>query len=134
MTLVVEVKGAFGEGEPFVPTEVTIAQSGTRQSGAKQKATSLAVTIPHPPSTNRGSSTNVTIPQRPRHEAEARRAGKASASEAEAASENEAPWTGKYTLVREIARGGMGQIYFGEDPQLERQVEVNVSRVAYGGR
>jgi serine/threonine protein kinase/WD40 repeat protein len=40
---------------------------------------------------------------------------------------------GKYTLVREIARGGLGQIYFGEDPQLDRQVAVKVSRVAYGG-
>jgi len=40
---------------------------------------------------------------------------------------------GEYELVREIARGGMGQIYFGEDPQLERQVAVKVSSVSYGG-
>jgi serine/threonine protein kinase len=40
---------------------------------------------------------------------------------------------GEYTLVKEIARGGMGQIYFGEDPQLERQVAVKVSSVSYGG-
>jgi len=40
---------------------------------------------------------------------------------------------GEYQLVKEIARGGMGQIYFGEDPQLERQVAVKVSSVSYGG-
>ena len=41
--------------------------------------------------------------------------------------------TCEYTLVREIARGGMGQIYFGEDPQLERQVAVKVSSVSEDG-
>jgi serine/threonine protein kinase len=35
--------------------------------------------------------------------------------------------------VREIARGGMGQIYFGEDPQLERQVAVKVSSISEDG-
>ena len=37
------------------------------------------------------------------------------------------------TIVREIARGGMEQIYFGEDPQLKRQVAVNVSSISEGG-
>jgi predicted Ser/Thr protein kinase len=46
---------------------------------------------------------------------------------------NEAETLCKYTLVREIARGGMGQIYFGEDPQLERQVAVKVSSMSSGG-
>ncbi len=41
-----------------------------------------------------------------------------------------APLRGEYTLVKEIARGGMGQIHLGEDPRLERQVAVKVSRVA----
>jgi serine/threonine protein kinase len=45
----------------------------------------------------------------------------------------DAPLTGGYMLVREIARGGMGQIYFGEDPQLERQVAVKVSSVSEAG-
>ena len=40
---------------------------------------------------------------------------------------------GEYKLVKEIARGGMGQIYFGEDPQLERQVAVKVSSISEGG-
>ena len=44
-----------------------------------------------------------------------------------------ADYQGKYSLVKEIARGGMGQIYFGEDPQLKRQVAVKVSSVSQGG-
>jgi tetratricopeptide (TPR) repeat protein len=40
---------------------------------------------------------------------------------------------GRYALVKEIARGGMGQIYFGEDPQLKRQVAVKVSSISEGG-
>ncbi len=44
-----------------------------------------------------------------------------------------APHQGEYQLVKEIARGGMGQIYFGEDPQLERQVAVKVSSHSEGG-
>ena len=48
-------------------------------------------------------------------------------------SPNKAPVVSEYTLVREIARGGMGQIYFGEDPQLERQVAVKVSSISEWG-
>ena len=44
-----------------------------------------------------------------------------------------APLSGEYTLVREIARGGMGKIYLGEDSQLERPVAVKVSSMASGG-
>jgi len=129
VTLVVEVQGVLREATPVVSTDVTIPQRGTGQRGERQTAANLAVTIPQRVSTPRGSSTDVTIPQRPRQEAEARQPGNAS----EAASQNKAPLSGEYTLVREIARGGMGQIYFGEDPQLKRQVAVKVSRVAQGG-
>jgi serine/threonine protein kinase len=45
----------------------------------------------------------------------------------------DAPLRGSYTLVREIARGGMGQIYSGEDPQLKREVAVKVSSLSEGG-
>ncbi len=41
--------------------------------------------------------------------------------------------TSRYTLVHEIGRGGMGQIYLGEDLQLKREVAVKVSSVAQGG-
>ena len=44
----------------------------------------------------------------------------------------EAPLQGRYTLVSELARGGMGRIYFGEDPQLKRNVAVKVSIVSAG--
>jgi hypothetical protein len=43
------------------------------------------------------------------------------------------PLSGEYTLVKEIARGGMGQIHSGDDPQLERQVAVKVSSLAQSG-
>jgi serine/threonine protein kinase/WD40 repeat protein len=48
-------------------------------------------------------------------------------------SANKAATLCEYTLVKEIARGGMGQIYFGEDPQLERQVAVKVSSIIESG-
>ncbi len=35
--------------------------------------------------------------------------------------------------MKEISRGGMGQIHLGDDPQLERQVAVKVSSRAQGG-
>jgi serine/threonine protein kinase/formylglycine-generating enzyme required for sulfatase activity len=38
-----------------------------------------------------------------------------------------------YGLQEEIARGGMGRIYMGQDPQLKRTVAVKVSTVSYGG-
>ncbi|RFC46278.1 MAG: pTyr [Verrucomicrobia bacterium] len=39
----------------------------------------------------------------------------------------------RYALGKEIARGGMGRIYTGEDPQLKRVVAVKVSNVSSGG-
>lgn len=39
----------------------------------------------------------------------------------------------EYTLVKEVARGGTGQVYFGEDSQLERQVAVKVSSISEDG-
>lgn len=38
-----------------------------------------------------------------------------------------------YQLVREIARGGMGKIFVGDEPRLKRQVAVKVSTVSEGG-
>jgi serine/threonine protein kinase len=40
---------------------------------------------------------------------------------------------GVYKLVKEIARGRMGQIYFGKDPELKRHVAIKVSSLAEGG-
>jgi serine/threonine protein kinase len=48
-------------------------------------------------------------------------------------SDDMAPLQGAYKLVKEIARGGMGQIYFGEDPQLKRHVTIKVSSLAEHG-
>jgi serine/threonine protein kinase len=92
-----------------------------------------------------GGSVDVTIPQRlPTKSASSRdvtdqgqtpSSGGATASSQHVVVDvsNKAPVVSEYTLVREIARGGMGQIYFGEDPQLERQVAVKVSSVSEGG-
>jgi serine/threonine protein kinase len=44
-----------------------------------------------------------------------------------------APLSGEYTLVKEIARGGMGQIHLGDDPQLKRQVAVKISILPHAG-
>ena len=71
----------------------------------------------------------VTIPQRALREAEQPRTETQTAT----STGDKASSLCEYTLVRELARGGMGQIYLGEDPQLERQVAVKVSSVAYGG-
>ncbi|NBV86827.1 MAG: serine/threonine protein kinase, partial [Verrucomicrobia bacterium] len=55
------------------------------------------------------------------------------AGQAQSGRSGEAPLKGSYKLVKEIARGGMGQIYFGEDPQLKREVAVKVSSISEGG-
>jgi serine/threonine protein kinase/WD40 repeat protein len=47
--------------------------------------------------------------------------------------QSEAPLRGSYRLTREIARGGMGKIYAGDDPQLKREVAVKVSSFGTGG-
>ena len=44
-----------------------------------------------------------------------------------------APLQGEYILIKEIARGGMGRIYFGEDSQLKRHVAIKVSSVSETG-
>jgi len=89
---------------------------------------SSAVTILQRPASRSASSASTaeTIVTRPGAQAVV-------SSETGRPLDDQAPITGAYTLVREIARGGMGQIYFGEDPQLERQVAVKVSSVSYGG-
>ncbi len=93
---------------------------------------SVDVTIPQRTPTKTASSTDVTIPQRTPTKAGLGNANSQPPSSSPTA-KPDAPLTGGYTLVREIARGGMGQIYFGEDPQLKRQVAVKVSSISEGG-
>ena len=94
--------------------------------------TSVAVTIPQRTPTKSASNADVTIPQRAPTKAGLGNVNSQPISSSPTA-KPDAPLTGGYTLVREIARGGMGQIYFGEDPQLERQVAVKVSSISEGG-
>ena len=90
--------------------------------------TSIEVTIPQRTSSKSASSADVTIPQR----TPTRGGIDPKEQSSDHGKVNTAPLTGEYTLVKEIARGGMGQIYFGEDPQLKRQVAVKVSSVSEG--
>ncbi len=85
---------------------------------------SSAVTIPQRAASKSASSlsTEATIVTRPGPQAVVPAEGSSVAAH-----------HGEYQLVKEIARGGMGQIYFGEDPQLERQVAVKVSSISEGG-
>jgi serine/threonine protein kinase len=76
-----------------------------------------------------GSSVDVTIPQR----TPTRGVAPLKSQPSDSGTSNKALLTGELTLVKEIARGGMGQIYFGEDPQLKRQVAVKVSSISEGG-
>jgi len=87
---------------------------------------SSAVTIPQRPAAKSSASlsTEVTIVTRPRPQA---------VVSPRPTDLNEAETLCRYTLVREIARGGMGQIYFGEDSQLKRQVAIKVSSISEGG-
>ncbi len=75
------------------------------------------------------SSTEITIP----HRASVRTGSATAFTHGTKVSEDSAPLRGEYKLVHEIARGGMGRIYFGEDPQLERHVAVKISSVSENG-
>ncbi len=109
--------------------ELTLVVDVKIEEVPKVPEPSLAVTIPQRVPKQSATNLDVTIPQRSIPDAQKRRTG----IQAVATEKNKAPLIGEYTLVREIARGGMGQIYFAEDPQLRRQVAVKVSSISEGG-
>jgi serine/threonine protein kinase len=94
---------------------------------------SLDITIPQRAVTKSKASMAVTIPQRTPTRSNVQKTVSTGTHSIQSTAANKAPLTGEYTLVKEIARGGMGQIYFGEDPQLERQVAVKVSSISEDG-
>jgi hypothetical protein len=94
---------------------------------------SLDITIPQRAVTKSKASMEVTIPQRTPTRSNVQKTASTGTTAAPSTSADEASTHCKFTLVREIARGGMGQIYFGEDPQLKRNVAVKVSSVSEGG-
>ena len=114
ITLVIEIKAAQPAAVSPTPSsmDITIPQRSVTKSEA-----SMEVTIPHrtPTRPNVEKITQTNIPS------------------ADSNPADEAANHFRYTLVREIARGGMGQIYFGEDPQLKRNVAVKVSSVSEDG-
>ncbi len=108
------------------------------------------VEVQYPASVQVGSITlvvkekvaEVSVPQRPASKSASSastavtivtRQGAQAVVNSGATDSNKAATLCEYTLVREIARGGMGKIYFGEDPGLKREVAVKVSSVSYGG-
>ena len=100
---------------------------------ASPTPSSLDITIPQRAVTKSKASMEVTIPQRMPTRENAQKITLTGTPSAQSDSKDKASSTSEYTLVREIARGGMGQIYFGEDPQLERQVAVKVSSISEDG-
>jgi serine/threonine protein kinase len=113
VTLVIELKRV--EPVAVSPTPSSLDITIPQRAVAKTKA-SMDVTIPQRMPT-RTTSGNVNHPK----------------TQISDSQKPDAPLTGGYSLVREIARGGMGQIYFGEDPQLKRNVAVKVSSVSEAG-
>ena len=94
---------------------------------------SLDITIPQRAVTKSKASLEVTIPQRTPTRSTVQKTASTGTPSAQSESEDKASTLCEYTLVREIARGGMGQIYFGEDPKLKRNVAVKVSSVSECG-
>ena len=124
----VEYPASFQVGEVTLVIEL----KGGQPLSASPTPSSLDITIPQRAVTKSKASMEVTIPQRmPTKRASG--FNKHSTAQTSESQKPDAPLTGGYSLVREIARGGMGQIYFGEDPQLERQVAVKVSSVSEDG-
>ena len=94
---------------------------------------SLDVTIPQRAVTMSKASLEVTIPQRTPKRSNVQKTASTVTRSVLSKSKDKASTLCEYTLVREIARGGMGQVYFGEDPQLKRNVAVKVSSVSECG-
>jgi serine/threonine protein kinase/WD40 repeat protein len=112
---------------------LVIAVKAAESAAVSPTPSSLDITIPQRAVTKSKASMEVTIPQRTPTRSNVQKAGSTATSSPQSTPTNKAPLTGEYTLVKEIARGGMGQIYFGEDPQLKRNVAVKVSSVSDGG-
>ena len=125
----VEVPASVQVGEVTLVIEVKLVQP----VAASPTPGSLDITIPQRAVTKSKASLEVTIPQRTPTRSSVQKIASTGPTAAQSNSTNKAPLTGEYTLVREIARGGMGQIYFGEDPQLKRHVAVKVSSVSEAG-
>ena len=100
---------------------------------ASPTPSSLDITIPQRAVTKSKVSMEVTIPQRMTTRSNVQKIASTATPSAQPASTDKASTLCEYTLVKEIARGGMGQIYFGEDAQLKRNVAVKVSSVSEAG-
>ena len=125
----VEYPASVQVGELTLVIEVKLVQPVV----VSPTLSSLDITIPQRAVAKSKASLEVTIPQRTPTRSNVQKIASTGVSSADSKAPNKASPTCEYTLVREIARGGMGQIYFGEDPQLKRNVAVKVSSVSEGG-
>ena len=125
----VEYPASVQVGEVTLVIEVKLVQP----VAVSLTPSSLDITIPQRAVTKSKASLDVTIPQRTPTRSSVQKTASTDRPSAPSTSADEASTHCKYTLVREIARGGMGQIYFGEDPQLKRNVAVKVSSVSEAG-
>jgi serine/threonine protein kinase len=125
----VEYPASVQVGEVTVVIELKAVQP----AASSPTPSSMDITIPQRAVTKSKASLEVTIPQRTPTRSSVHQTASTGSPFASSTSADEASTHCKYTLVREIARGGMGQIYFGEDPQLKRNVAVKVSSVSEGG-
>jgi serine/threonine protein kinase/formylglycine-generating enzyme required for sulfatase activity len=125
----VEYPASVQVGEITLVIEVKAVQPAPVSSAPS----SMDITIPQRSVTKSNASIEVTIPQRTPTRSNVKKITQTNIPSADSNAADEAANHFRYTLVREIARGGMGQIYFGEDPQLKRNVAVKVSSVSEGG-
>ena len=125
----VEYPASVQVGEVTLVIEVKLVQP----VAVSLTPSSLDITIPQRAVTKSKASLDVTIPQRTPTRSNAQKAASTGTASSQSESKDKASTLCEYKLVREIARGGMGQIYFGEDPQLERQVAVKVSSISEDG-
>ena len=122
----VEYPASVQVGDVTLVVEVKAVQPVT----ASPTPSSLDITIPQRALTKSKASMEVTIPQRTPTRSTVQKTSSTGTPSANPSAPNTASPTCEYTLLREIARGGMGQIYFGDDPQLKRNVAVKVSSVS----
>ena len=125
----VEYPARVQVGELTLVIEVKAVQA----AAVSPTPSSLDITIPQRAVPKSKASMDVTIPQRTPARSTVQKTSSTSAPAAQSGSTDKASTLCEYNLVREIARGGMGQIYFGEDPQLKRHVAVKVSSVSEAG-
>jgi serine/threonine protein kinase len=127
VTLVLEALAEVVDAQAVEAAPTLLMPSPAKPANAPAGNLEVTLTIPAGAPRRPPVRTGQAIPVPARS---ARRGERASESVDEP---NKALVAAEYELVQEIARGGMGRIYFGEDLQLKRQVAIKVSSLSEGG-